>query len=273
MMLKYLLGLISLLSIVSCGKTPLYNSKWTQSAVKMDGKLTEWEKTLHQVSKQTNLLCAVANDKEYLYVAVRVPDKRIQAMVYQLGMTVWIDTMAKKRNTIGIGFPLPLTQTQMDHLGNALNKGGQKGMENAYSELAQEFELIGFVEDRLKISNLASKSMKVGANFDELGVLTMEYKIPFKQIYKRIPNFDEELSIGVKVNTPEESADNDPGLFDDTNNNNPITSNNMNNPMLGGGMGRSQLPGRQGSGAGMPRQPSSSPNFPNIWLKAKLAKE
>lgn len=271
-MLKYILGMISLMTLGSCLKTPLYNSKWTKSLVQVDGKLTEWEKPFEQPSSQVNMLCAVANDKEYLYVAVRIPDKRIQAMVYQLGMTMWIDTLAKKRNTIGMGFPLPLTKGQMDHLGNAYNKGGQKGMENAYAELSQEFELIGFVEDRLKISNLASKSMKVGANFDELGALTVEYKIPFKQIYKRIPNLDKELSIGVKINTPEETADNDPGLFDDAQNN-PITQSNANNPMMGGVGGAGQLPGRQGNVAGTQRQLSSSPNLPNIWLKMQLAKE
>lgn len=271
-MLKYIFGLITILTLVSCLKTPLYNSSWSNTSIQVDGKLSEWETPLQQPSSQINMLCAVANDKEYLYVAVRIPDKNIQTMVYQLGMTMWMDTSARKRNAIGMGFPLPLTKTQMDHLGNAYGKGGQKGMENAYAELSQEFELIGFVEDRLKISNLASKSMKVGANFDELGALTVEYKIPFKQIYKRIPNFDEELSIGIKINTPEESADDDTGLFDDDNNN-QITQNNMNNPMMGGAGGMNQLPGRQGNVAGTQRQLSSSPNLPSIWLKTLLAKD
>ena len=214
------------------------------------------------------------NDGENLYICVRIPDKGIQRRIMGLGLTVYVDTLAKKRDKVGIGYPLALTEQQLQTVAFQAQKGGIKlddrELDKAYAAICQEFELIGFVEEdlneRLRVSNLASKDLKTAMGFDPLGAMICEYRIPWNQLFKGKLKYDEVISVGIKVNPVPENADNDPGLFNDQNAN-PITgSSQMNNPLGGGMLGQQQgIANRQPSR-------STSNNITGIWMKIALTK-
>lgn len=271
--LIFFIAIISLFQQTACNSSkniPL--GKWygKDSTIVVDGVLGDWNQQLLQPSNFTNIQYAVGNDAENLFVCVRIPDQGIQSRIMGLGMAVYIDTLAKKRDKIGIGFPLALSPEQVETISFQAQNGGPKiderELNKAYSAICQEFELIGFVEEddkeKIRVSNLASKDLKTAVNFDPIGAMVCEFKIPFSQLFKRKITYTEIISITIKVNTPEANADDDPGLFNDPTNNQITGSNQMPNP----------LSAQQQPIANRQPSRSSSNNMIGISVKTTLAK-
>ena len=261
----------------SCGATKKgisQNKFYTaDSSIVIDGVLDEWERPLKRPSSFTNIEYNVGNDAENLYICVRIPDKDIQRRVMGLGLSILIDTSAKRRDKIGIGYPLALTDKQVETISFQAQKDGTgdaSALEKAYAAICQEFELLGFVEEdedeKIRVSNLASKDLKTITSFDPIGAMICEYKIPLTHLFNGAITYEEVLSIGIRVNPPEANAENDPGLFNDPTN--PITGSGQGqNPLMG--PGRGNQPGQP-----VARQPSRSANgnITAVWMKTSLAK-
>lgn len=206
----------------------------------IDGQLDDWTTPFIKVPNQESFSYNVATDKNNLYLALRLSDKGLQRRLMNLGMTIFIDTTAKRRENIGLGYPLALTSTELEKVAFAATKNGisvdERALMGAYADIAQEFELLGFVEEdpreRIRVSNLASRDIKTALGQDQLNALLIEYKIPFRQFYQRPLTQITTWSIGIQINNPEADAGDDPGLFDDPSSN-PITrSAQAGNPML-----------------------------------------
>jgi len=259
----------------SCSPTQnISQNKWyaADSSIVLDGALDEWERPLKEPSNYTNIQYNVGNDAKNLYICVRIPDKDIQRRVMGLGLSIFVDTLAKRRDKIGIGFPLALTEEQIQTISFQAQKEGSgldgRAFDQYYAKSCQEFELLGFVEEdvdeKIRVSNLASKDLKTVLGFDPIGAMICEYKIPLDILFDGTIEYDEVLSIGIRVNPPEANADNDPGLFDNTSN--PITGNNQQqNPMMNGRNPNQQPVARQPSR-------SSNGNITGVWSKIKLTK-
>ncbi len=260
---KFLLFFILSGLFAACGsQQKIATNKWIGSNFKPDGKTSEWTLPLPQPQQYTAIQCDIANDSNNLYVVVRIPDKGLQRNIMTHGITIWIDTLLKNREKIGLGYPLPLTEEKIQKIAFEAQINGSlddRVLDNAYANICQELELIGFVEETVRVSNLASKDLKTATAFDELGAMVCEYKIPFTHIWESPFKQGKKISIGVKVNPPELRAEDDPGLFDN-NNQNPITSNNQMNP-LGG------LPGQQSNNQRLARNMN---NNISIWVRTQL---
>lgn len=262
----------SLFQHTACNSTKnISQNKWysSDSSIVIDGVLDDWTQQLQQPSNFTNIQYAVGNDAENLYLCVRIPDPGIQNRIMALGMSVYIDTLAKKRDKIGIGYPLALTPEQVETISFQAQKGGPKiddrEFNKAYAANCQEFELIGFVaeddKEKIRASNLASKDLKTATGFDHIDAMICEFKIPFYQLFKNKITYNEIITLSIRVNNPEANADDDPGLFNDPTNNQITGSNQMPNPLSG-----QQQPIAN-------RQPSrSSSNVIGVSFKTALAK-
>lgn len=248
------------------------STKWysSDSTIVVDGNLDEWERPLKESQVYTGVQYNTGNDAKNFYLCIRINDKTIQRRIMGLGLSVYLDTLGKRKEKIGIGYPLALTQKQLEIISFEASKGSFKiddrALDEAYANICQEFELIGFIEEdpeeRIKVSNLASKELKTAMGFDHVGAMLCEFKIPLEQLFSRKINYNEILSIGIKVNQPAADAADDPGLFDDASSNSITRSNQIQNPLLqganpGGGM---QQPSR-----------SSNGNIAGVWLKAQLS--
>lgn len=241
------------------------------SSLVIDGSLEDWKHPLLSPAALSNIQYKASNDTENLYICVRIPDKGIQQRVMGLGLSIYIDTLCKQKEKRGIGYPLALTNEQIERISFQAyqeNKGiDNRALDDAYASICQEFELLGFVEEnideKIRVSNLASKDIKTAMGFDHVSAMVCELKVPFDLLYGSKINFDESLSIGIKVNDPAANADNDPGLFSDSNN--PITgSNQPSNPMNPGMNGQpsvNRLPTR-----------SSANNINGVWAKIQLCR-
>lgn len=233
-------GLFCLLITIGCQSSQEAVVVPVTTTLTIDGQLDDWTSTPIRVPNQESFTYNVATDKNNLYLALRLSDKGLQRRLMNLGMTIFIDTTAKRRENLGLGYPLALTSNQLEQVAFAATKNGtsvdERALLETYASIAQEFELLGFVEEdpkeRIRVSNLASKDIKTALGQDQLGALLIEYKIPFRQLYNRPLTQPTTWNIGIQINNPEADASDDPGLFDDPANN-PITrSGQGSNPML-----------------------------------------
>lgn len=247
---------------ISCSRTMvMYPGPKVSNAPMIDGKIDEWQTPLPQPSNQVGIRFRSSHDQEFLYLAVRVADRYYQSVMLANGASIWLDTLAKRNDEFGIGYPLPLSNAKLEEIANESNADERQFLDN-YANALQEFDLIGFVEEPVRASNLTSKNMKVAAAFDDLRTLVFELKIPLKQIFNRIPPEGTLLSIGIEINTPKGSPlddQEDSSLFNDpTNRNNGVT---QSNPLMGPNATNQQ---QQFS------SPSRKPSMPKVWARVQL---
>ncbi|MBL4649022.1 MAG: hypothetical protein JKY03_04770, partial [Aureispira sp.] len=97
---------------------------------------------------------------------------------------------------------------------------------------------------------------------DHVGAMLCEFKVPLEQLYSGKIQYNEIISIGIKVNQPAADAADDPGLFDDASANSITRNNQVQNPLMQGGNpgGEMQQPSR-----------SSNSNIASIWIKVQLS--
>jgi hypothetical protein len=236
----------------------IYLSNWKTSAPVIDGQLSEWQLPLEQPSSQVSIRYRCSNDAEYLYLAVQANEEYVKALMLHQGAKIWIDTTAKRKDKFGLGYPIPIKESEIELLASEA-KGDERKFMQLYAEAMQDFDLIGVADEALRISNLTSKDMKVAMNFDDLKVMSFEIRIPFKRIFGRTPNFDETISIGIQINNPSKTMEeegNDGSLFNDRNQSTLTQS----NPMLGPSPNQQQYNG-----------PTRQASMPNIWVKVKLS--
>jgi hypothetical protein len=273
--LYIILTLFILAAVVmsSCNSSQnIVSTKWysSDSTIVVDGNLDEWERPLKESNQYRGVQYNTGNDAKSFYFCIRINDKTIQRKIMGLGLSIYLDTLGKRREKIGIGYPMALTQKQIETISFQASKGSFKiddrALDDAYAAICQEFELIGFVEEdpaeRIQVSNLASKDLKTAMGFDHVGAMLCEFKIPLEQLYSGKVQYNEIMSIGIKVNQPAADAAEDPGLFDNTSNNSITGNNQAQNPLLQGA----------NTGAGM-QQPtrSANSNITGIWMKVQLS--
>lgn len=268
-----LLIILACIVMSSCNSTKsVVSAKWysSDSTIVVDGNLDEWERPLKQANEYTGVQYNTGNDAENFYLCLRINDKTIQRRIMGLGLSIYLDTLGKRKEKIGIGYPLALTQKQIETISFQASKGSFKiddrALDEAYANICQEFELIGFVEEDpaevIRVSNLASKDLKTAMGFDHVGAMLCEFKIPLEQLYSGKIQYNEIISIGIKVNQPAADAADDPGLFDDASANSITRNNQVQNPLMQGG--------NPGGGMQQPSRSSNS-NIAGIWIKMQLS--
>ena len=266
-MRKLLLLLIALTMVLfgcSCTKRVAELNYWTKEVPVINGELSEW-RNLQRSAKQKAFQYEISNDEKYLYIGFRVIDPRVQTNIMKRGLTIWFDTTGRRKRYIGVGYPLALSESAAEKM--AIEAGGNPVKMNAiYTEFAQDFDLLGYTDEALRVSNLTSRDMKVGAGFDKLQNLVCEIKFPLKQIFGKYYALNKIFGINFKVNEEKKIAENEASLFDDPSSN-AITQSNL----------LRQTPNRVGQpGQQIPTNAplnSQSGTKTNIWLMQQLVEE
>ncbi|MBL4648542.1 MAG: hypothetical protein JKY03_02340, partial [Aureispira sp.] len=184
-----LLIILACIVMSSCNSTKsVVSTKWysSDSTIVVDGNLDEWERPLKQAKEYTGVQYNTGNDAESFYLCLRINDKTIQRRIMGLGLSIYLDTLGKRKEKIGIGYPLALTPKQIETISFQASKGSFKiddrALDEAYANICQEFELLGFIEEDpaevIRVSNLASKDLKTAIGFDHVGAMLCEFKIP-----------------------------------------------------------------------------------------------
>lgn len=88
-MKKYIFAvLIALFALQNCG-TEQFSSTYKTVPPELDGSLNEWESVEKHATTDSSVVVQIANDDEYLYMAVRIDNRPLRLMLQRFGLTTW----------------------------------------------------------------------------------------------------------------------------------------------------------------------------------------
>jgi hypothetical protein len=184
----------------------------------MDGLPTEWPADRFQTDADTHISYAFDNDENDLYVVMKIADMPEQMKLMRMGMRLFIDLKAKKKENMGIEFPVKRDPTQ----GGGFSGGGgsrpPQGEESGDGGGDRRKFDIKAMRERMALNMVSMKTFgfegqdepkEIGLtmfnkanlvyNWDSLEVMSIEYKIPLGTIddIKSLDN--KNITIGWKI--------------------------------------------------------------------------
>lgn len=148
----------------------------------LDGTLDEWKAGKFETDPDTHIAYAVDNDRDYLYVAMKIEDPRTQMKMMMQGMDMYIDKNGKKRERQGIQFPV-----KRDGGSGFQGRGSESGDKRAPDPAEMRERLAGNLvflktfgfedEDKTQIISQPG-SVNVSFHWDDANVMTIEYQVP-----------------------------------------------------------------------------------------------
>lgn len=228
--------------------------------INIDGDLKEWGDSLRYYNEEKKLNYALANDKDYLYAAIRISDRLDKMKVLNAGITLSIDPKGKKKDSFMLTFPLaapdekPEFAKPKDDNGEITQADRDELMRERITKL-RYIKVIGFKDidgDMITTSN--TYGIKTAINYDANGDLVYEAAIPLSFFHAGNDAFKNEWAFNFKINGFQRPAgtgggEQDGGSFGGGG------GRGGRGAMGGGGMGGSRggRGGRGGMGGGMGR--------------------
>ncbi len=175
--------------------------------IKIDGDLKDWGDSLRYFNEDKKIHYTLANDKENLYMAIRVNDRTEQIRIINAGLTLSINTKGKKKEESSITFPVgnpdqPQSTGPDDKKTNPdlLDQQDREEMMRAKMTKLRNIKVTGFPDiesDMMTTSN--TYGIKVALNIDADDNLVYEAAIPLKFFHAAAPD-KTEWAFNIKIN-------------------------------------------------------------------------
>lgn len=211
-MKKALIGVIVFLSmttfasarnnkkVVNCSKQP--------TALSISGKFTDWNLPL-QADKSSGYYYGLTNDKQNLYIEVKMEDPTLIRKAVALGFNVWIDPDGKGKQVLGINYPESRMNDHMHHSrpqGNRM-EGQQPRKQLSFAEMKKRREemiqkfnlryltgqetgkLLNFEKEGFQNAFFGPGDINAIIQMNEKGEIIYEAVIPLKSIFKKAASY------------------------------------------------------------------------------------
>ncbi|QEM07487.1 hypothetical protein DIU31_029770 [Mucilaginibacter rubeus] len=174
--------------------------------INIDGDLKEWGDSLRYYNEENKLNYALANDKDYLYAAIRISDRLDKMKVLNAGITLSIDPKGKKKDSFMLTFPLaapdekPEFAKPKDDNGEITQADRDELMRERITKL-RYIKVVGFKDidgDMITTSN--TYGIKTAINYDANGDLVYEAAIPLSFFHAGNDAFKSEWAFNFKIN-------------------------------------------------------------------------
>ena len=86
---------------LACAHPPELESRWSSSAITVDGAYAEWSGKLVRIDDSRSVALGVANDRTNLYLCLVTRDLDVQTLIERLGFTLWVDPAGGTERRIG----------------------------------------------------------------------------------------------------------------------------------------------------------------------------
>jgi hypothetical protein len=270
---------------------------WEPKPVNIDGKPEEWPEIFNYYDGNTKLQFAFASDTGNMYVALKITDDQTQMRLFNGGLGVWIDPKGKRKETMGVSFPLKGDRVQGSGENGKHKKQGSledidpRAVKSDALRLKQNAFLTqttlrvkgfaGLPEQVLPLKN--DFGINVGFNWDSLNTLTIEYRFPLQLVLGHPFTATDTLKpISVAFIEPSVESPKLENREEDNTITGPSNQNNMNrgigaSPYGGmnngmGGMGRNSMGAGGGNHAPM-QQLDPAKQEQKLWSKVILTLE
>lgn len=248
------------LMLISCGSQKITQSYWHNQKYEnsIAGKL--------KYDSQSGFMYAISNDEENLFVDLRISDKMLQRKIFSMGMTVWIDTLGKKQESLGITFPIgmraafagrrPEMGQQPQQTEQRTASPNRQDFRNRMAETTQKIKLTGFDGfDEINNTNKVIPGVISGKiERDAMDILQYTLVIPFDRIPK-IKN--KNFTLGIKTGTMD--------MADMAAMRERMMAQGGRRPQNGGGSGGFE--GRRPSGGFSPENMETMTTSSEMWIK------
>ncbi|MCK4578272.1 MAG: hypothetical protein KAU50_05750 [Candidatus Marinimicrobia bacterium] len=168
----FLLTVVIMATSNSCNNDRV-SSDWPDQPITIDGDLADWQRGFMPL-QDNKLGGAVANDNEFLYLALTIRDRGLARMAINRGMILWLEGTARPKHRFGIRFPLGMMESP-----DAMKDMRQRDREPVFDERWLDYvEILG--KDRIDtrrfpVSDLPGIEVAVGGDPYNM---TYEVRIP-----------------------------------------------------------------------------------------------
>lgn len=174
-----------------------------------DGKADEWPADKFSVENEFTIRYSVDNDATNLYLALIIKSEQEQIKMMRMGMNIYFDLKGKKRDNMGIEFPLK------SELNNSVQLSGNSGQQTnstrekfdlqaakmRYGYNLLGLKLFGFTNtEPLKQVLDQEGSVQIAYTWDSTNIMQIEYLVPLNLLGEPSSLNQKEISIGFHVN-------------------------------------------------------------------------
>lgn len=202
--LKGMTLLFFCLILISCSGLRSVKSVKTTSPIEINASLADWPRDASMRSPTDEFDVAVANDDEFVYIAISFKNNRTQAMARDFGFRVFFDQQDSFRRSFGIVYPVGYAEILAEFPGARrayLENPGWRNMpenrsivESVEQNMANRVQIISRSDRRsavrpvnVSMEQLHANSIEVAMDFDRRRMM-VEMKIPIR------PTRDREFS-------------------------------------------------------------------------------
>jgi hypothetical protein len=190
---KIIRALFVLVLFSSCSHKIFDTLDWQGNKVTADGKIKEWPDPLRFYDEKSKLNYSISNDRQNLYLAMKISDEALKIKIIRGGMEFRIDTSGKKSFPIAFIFPIANEIVMEKHTRSEIppekNHEGKPDHSSTNQKMlnhAEEVQLVGFKPPLEGTQSLLNNAVGISAavSFDNLGIMYYEAIIPFRTFYK-----------------------------------------------------------------------------------------
>jgi YD repeat-containing protein len=209
--MKAYLPYLAFTAIVNFGAINLGHAQTTAATLQtppqnivVDGSIKEWGDSLRYYNAEKRINYALANNKDTLYMAVRVNDRSEQARILRAGITFSINPKGKKKEVFSITYPLSTNGSpiniQRDENSEITTRQDHEALMQAVLTTLRGIKVEGFKDiegDMITTSN--TYGIKTAVDYDDKGYLICEAAIPLTLLHADIASKDE-WAFNFKIN-------------------------------------------------------------------------
>jgi hypothetical protein len=268
-------------SCINAQKDKSYHNHWHEKGVDDFKSIT----SVFKFFKNGKFYYCISNDRDNIYIDLRIYDKDMQRKVLASGITIWINTNGKKSKKMGIRYPVRLQDRDRITRTGSQNIQGPPGMPEWGADPGgamdindlntNSLQLIGFSESGpVTITSYEYDNFRGSIRIERDQNMYYEIIMPFAKlptIIDKPPGKKKSgpFLLGISYTAEGSSSMNGP----------PAGGRTMPGESGGGGPGGGRPGGGRPGGSGVPSvsttsQTSSSPNQLVFWIKdIRLATE
>lgn len=168
------IALIALISILSMTG---------RSQVTVDGKLDDWKLPLKYYDSESHLQYDIKNNDSILFVSVRIVEPRFQMKVAIAGMTLYVDTTGKKKQTMSFNYPITPSEKEPLKMDKIMGQPTPEKMKALVTEKLLPYKIEGFLFGNGDFTTASGQNLTVRYGYDSLNALNIEYRFPIKSFF------------------------------------------------------------------------------------------
>jgi uncharacterized membrane protein YgcG len=120
---KLVLVLLTIIITTSCSKKAIYQSIWQANPIATNKYEIDsvWQANM-QFDSRAGFSYSVSNDNQNLYASLMIDNHDVTKKIMMTGLTLWIDTIGKGKEQLGVTFPVKFDRNNMFNEGIKNNK-------------------------------------------------------------------------------------------------------------------------------------------------------